>query len=172
MKTGLAVVVFLIVVSGLVAWGLARKYGPELTRTQDLVTGLIYFLEENQGRFPASESEFLASSFIEKLPDGFRIRPRPSTRFRGETHGVMITDLKPFEIAWGTDLSRVKVDDRGRVRNEKGDEIKLISWPSSPPSGRSYSWVLLDVYEQITGPKYAPATLPATLPVTTQPTAP
>lgn len=159
MKAGLAVFAFLIAVACLIAYGLARKYGPELTRTQDLVTGLIYFLEENQGRFPASEEEFRAATFVEKTPDGIRIRPKPNTRFRAETHGVVIGDLKPYEIAWGTDLSKAQVDDRGRVRNEMGDEIKLVTWPSSPPSGRSYSWVLLDVYEQVTQATSKPASV-------------
>lgn len=149
MKTGLAVVGFLILVAGVIAFGLARKYGPELTQTQDLVTGLIYFLEESGGRFPTSEAEFKAASFVEKTADGIRILPRTQTRFRTETHGIVIRDLKPFEIAWGTDLSRIKIDDRGRLRGPAGDEVKLVSWPSSPPSGRSYSWVLMDVYEQI-----------------------
>lgn len=162
MKSGLAVVGFLILVACTAAYFLASKYGPELTRTQDLVTGLIYFLEENRGRFPASEVEFRAASFVEKTPDGIRIRPKPGTRFRAETHGVVIGDLKPYEIAWGTDLSIVQVDDRGRVRNQKGDEIKLVTWPSSPPSGRSYSWVLLDVYEQVTAATSQPASGPAT----------
>lgn len=161
MKSGLAVFGFLILVACIAAYFLASKYGPELTRTQDLVTGLIYFLEENRGRFPASEQEFRAASFVEKTPDGIRIRPKPGTRFRADTHGVVIGDLKPYEIAWGTDLSKVQIDDRGRVRNEKGVEVKLVTWPSSPPSGRSYSWVLLDVYEQVTAATSQPASAAA-----------
>jgi hypothetical protein len=151
MKSGLAVVALLLLISVVIAFGLSRRYGPELTQTQDLVTGLIYFLEDHDARFPATEDEFRASAFIEKTPDGIRVLPKPGTRFRRETHGILIRDLKPFQIAWGAELTKITVDNRGKPRWPSGDEAALVSWPSSPPSSKAYTLMLLTVAEQLRG---------------------
>jgi hypothetical protein len=151
MKTGLAVVAALLLISGVIGYGLFRRYKPELTQTQDLVTGLIYFMEDHTGRFPASENEFRASPFIESTADGIRVLPKPGTKFRAETHGIVIRDLAPFKIAWGADFDRIQIDDRGKPRWPDGSEATLVVWPSSPPSAKTYAIMLLTVAEQIRG---------------------
>ena len=99
MKSGLTVVAVLLLISGVVAFWLSRRYGPELTQTQDVITGLIYFMEDHDARFPASEDEFRAAPFIEQTADGLRVLPKSGTKFRRETHGILIRDLKPFTAA-------------------------------------------------------------------------
>lgn len=151
MKSGLAVVAALLLISGLIAFWLSRRYAPELTQTQDVVTALIYFLEDHEARFPATEDEFRASAFIEKTPDGIRVLPKPNTKFRRETHGIVIRDLAPFQIAWGADLTSIQIDDRGKPRWPDGTEASLVRWPSSPPSSKAYTLMLLTFAEQIRG---------------------
>lgn len=149
MKSGLTVVAMLLLISAVVAFWLSRRYGPELTQTQDLITGLIYFMEDHDARFPASEEEFRASPFIEQTADGIRVLPKSGTNFRRETHGILIRDLKPFAVAWGADLSTITVDDRGKPRWPDGSEAALVVWPSSPPSKKAYAAMLLDIARQI-----------------------
>ena len=103
-----------------------------------------------------------AASFIEKTPDGIRVLPKAGTKFRRETHGILIRDLAPFKIAWGADLSTIKIDDRGKPRWPDGQEASLVSWPSSPPSGREYTKMLCAIAQEIRGA--APASSPATIP--------
>ncbi len=137
----------LSVVVGVRLWSQIRSGLPP---TQDLVTGLIYFLEEHGGRFPASADEFLASDFVERVDERtIRIRPRPDTRFRRKPWGVPIRDLERYGIAWGADLSRLTIDERGVVRDPQGREVVLVRWPDSPRSGRSYSRLLLAVHRQL-----------------------
>lgn len=151
MKSGLAVVAALLLISGVIAYGLYRRYKPELAQTQDIVTGLIYFMEDHAGQFPASENEFRASTFVEKTTDGFRVLPKPGTKFRTETHGIVIHDVTPFRVAWGADLTTIQIDDRGKPRWPDGKEAALVIWPSSPPSSKTYTLMLLTIAEQIRG---------------------
>lgn len=151
MKSGLTVVAVLLLISGVVAYWLSRVYGPELTQTQDLLTGLIYYMEDHDAQFPASEAEFRASPFIEQTSDGLRVLPKTDTKFRRETHGILIRDLKPFKIHWGADLSTITLDNRGKPRWPDGQEASLVSWPSSPPSGRAYTQMLCAIAREIRG---------------------
>lgn len=143
----LGLCVVLSVVVGVRLW---RQINRGLPPAQDLVTGLMYFMESHGGRFPASEEEFLASDFVEKLPDGgIRIVPRPGTRFRRTPWGVVIRDLGRYRIAWGVDLAALTIDRRGVVRDGQGNEVTLVRWPDSPRSGRSYSRLLVAVHRSL-----------------------
>lgn len=149
----------LSVVVGVRLWNQIRRGLPP---TQDLVTGLIYFMEAHGGRFPASADEFLASDFIERIDERtIRIRPWPDTRFRRKTWGAPIRDLERYGVAWGADLSKLTIDERGRVRDPQGREVVLVRWPDSPRSGRSYSRLLLAIYRQLTRAGPTPATTTA-----------
>ena len=151
-----------LAISAVIGIVLFRQYRRDLPATQDLVTGLIYFVESSGGRFPAGEDEFRAAAFVEQLPDGgFRIRPRSDSSYRRTTHGFVFHDLRPFEIAWGADLTLMALDNRGRVRDGSGNEVSLIRWPSSPHSGRIYSPLLLEVSRRARGVGAATATRPA-----------
>ncbi len=146
----------LSVVVGVRLWNQIRRGLPP---TQDLVTGLIYFMEAHGGRFPAGEAEFLASDFVERIDEQtIRIRPRPATRFRRKPWGVPIRDLQRYGVAWGTDLSALTIDERGRVRDRQGREVVLVRWPDSPRSGRSYSRLLVTIHRQLTASSTQPAT--------------
>ncbi len=158
-RTRAAVVVLALcgILSVVVGVRLWRQIHRGLPPTQDLVTGLIYFMESHGGRFPADEQEFLASPFVERLPGGgIRIRPKPDTQFRRKPWGVAIRDLSRYGIAWGADLSKLTIDERGVVRNERGEEITLVRWPDSPRSARSYSRLLLAVYRRLATPATQP----------------
>lgn len=150
MRSGLIVVGVCLFISATLAVVLRGRYKQDLVATQDLVTGLIYFMEQQQGRFPASQEEFLAADFIEPLADGaIRVRPNPETRFRRETHGIPIYDLAPFKICWGADMANVQMDERGVARFADQTEARLISWPSSGSSWKTYAIVLLGVNREI-----------------------
>jgi hypothetical protein len=145
-RNGLLVVCACLAVSTLFALALKQRYKSELLAIGDLNTGLIYFMEQNAGRFPASEAEFLASPFVERLPDGaFRVRARPDSAYRRETYGYPIRDLGRFEIQWGADLSASTLDQRGKVVDAEQRPVKLVLWPSSPNSAREYSRLLFEV---------------------------
>ncbi|RMF85715.1 MAG: hypothetical protein D6744_00970 [Planctomycetota bacterium] len=144
------VVAACLLTSAAVAFFLRTRFTQELTPTQDLVLGLIYFMEQHDGRFPQSEAEFRAADFVHELDDGaIRIEAPPDTRFRKSTHGFPIADLTPFDIQWGVDMASLHVDERGRVRDADDREVSLIRWPASPNSGRTYSMVLLSAYREI-----------------------
>jgi len=161
LRAGLAVFAALLVVSGVIGWRLAARYRQDWAATQDLVLGLIYFLEEHNGRFPDSEQEFRASSVIETLGDGaIRVLPRAGTRYGDRPHGIPIRDLSPFRIAWGTDLAALRVDENGAVRDAAGRKVELIRWPSSPPSAKGYTLFLLGVSREIRQPTAAAESQP------------
>ena len=164
MKSGLAMVAALLLISGVAAYWLSRRYGPELTETQDLITGLIYFMEDHDARFPASEDDFRASPFIERTSDGIRVLPKSGTKYRRETHGILIRDLTPFKVAWGADLTSITIDDRGKARWPDGSEAALVTWPSSPPSGRAYTQMLCKIAEEMRRERSASSSQPGGTP--------
>lgn len=123
---------------------LKSRYRGELVEVQDLLTGLLYFMEDHGGRFPTSQEEFLSSRAVEsQAGGGIRIIPRGDSRYRQTTHGAVIGDLASFKVAWGIDLTTLSVNERGRVVDPDGREVTLMVWPSSPPSSREYAKVLL-----------------------------
>lgn len=149
MKSGLIVFgtcICLAVILGVVFYLNIRE---GLAATQDVVTGLIYFMEQHEGRFPVSEEEFLASDFVERLPGGaIRIRSPRQTKFRSATNGVTIGSLQPFEIKWGTDLATLKLTEYGKAETSDGKTVELVSWKDSPPSGKGYTLLLLGAAER------------------------
>ncbi len=158
MKSGLTVVAILLLISVGLGVYLKQRYGPELSQTQDLITALSYWLEAHNGDFPPSEADFLASPFINPLDDGgFTVRPMPGSNYRRETHGIPIRDLAPFEIAWGTDLGAITIDETGKARTADDKLIELVRWPSSPPSGKGFTAFLLDIRNQIRARTSQPA---------------
>ncbi len=139
-----------LLASTIVAVGTRWQVSEDLPATQDVVTGLIYFLEQHAGRFPANAEEFLASPFVTRRPDGaIVIRPAAGTRYRAATNGVAIRDLEPFRIRWGVDLSTLHIDESGRLRDAEQREVELVRWPASPPSARKYSVLLAGISEKL-----------------------
>lgn len=158
MKSGLIVVGVLLAISVGIAFMLKQHIGPEYARTQDLVTGLAYWLESHDGEFPPSKEAFLKAPFIEPKPDGgFVVRAKADSRYRRETNGIEIYDLTPFKVAWGTNLVDLTVDEGGTARGKSGQIVELVCWPSSPPSGKGYTAFLLDVSNQCRSATSRPA---------------
>lgn len=150
MRSGIVVVTVCLLISTALAVFLSLRYKNDLAATQDVVTALIYFMESHDGRFPASPEEFLESSFIERSSDGaFRVNPLANTRFRRETHGIPIRDLAPFQIGWGADVDNIVIDERGLARFADEREARLVSWPSSGSSWKTYAIVLYGVNREI-----------------------
>lgn len=148
MKSGLTVVGVCLLVSVIAGVVLKNRYKQELVEVEDVVTGLIYFLEQNQGRFPDSEAEFVAAPFIESGPRGFRVMAPAETRYRKTTHGdkgLWIASLAPFEIKWGAELTGLTVDDYGNARDADNEKVRLVRWPSSDPSAKEFTRLLLRV---------------------------
>lgn len=161
MKSGLIVFGLCVLGSiGLSVW-LASIYGREMPPTQDLITGLLYFMEQHEGRFPASEKEFVESSFVEKVPGGIRILPQPNSMFRRETHGVIIGDLKPFQVAWGADFEKIRFNEYGKPKDMDGEPLTLVSMPTVQSSGQNYTFMLVSFHNQILE-KLKAASKPAT----------
>lgn len=121
---------------------LLLKSNEELPAMHDVVTGLLYFMEDNGARMPASEAEFLQSSFVQRDPGGIRIMPKPGSRFR-KAGGVLVPSLEPYRIAWGANLGEVSVSEYGRAMDAQGAKLELVSWAASPPSGKDYTLLLL-----------------------------
>ena len=165
MRTGLIVVGACLLGSIIIGVVLKMRYGPELASVQDVMLGLIYFMEQNDGRLPESEAEFRAAPFVEERPDGgVRISAPEQTIFQKQTHGIPIPDLSIYEIQWGTNLTKLIVDDRGKVRDENGKLVELLKWPSSPPSGKAYTLILYADSERIRNAAAAPTSAPTTAP--------
>jgi hypothetical protein len=152
MRVGLTIVGVCLLLSVVIAWQLKQKYGPEWASAQDVFMGLTYFMETHDGRLPESEAEFLESGFVERQPDGsIKIRPPATSKFNTKVHGIPIASLAPFRIRWGLDLSSLKVDDYGNARDAEQKKVEALSWPSSPPSGKAYTLLLIDVWKKIRG---------------------
>ncbi|MCA9242486.1 MAG: hypothetical protein KDA32_00920 [Phycisphaerales bacterium] len=148
MRSGLIVVGICLAVSIVAGVVLAGRYRGELVQVEDVVTGLIYFLEKNEGRFPQSQEEFEASPFVETGPQGVRILSPEQTKYRKPTHGdkgLWIPSLEPFKINWGAQLDGLTVDEFGNARDTKGDKVRLVRWPSSEPSAKEFTILLLRV---------------------------
>ncbi len=165
-----------LVASTIVAVGTRRQISQDLVQTQDVVTGLIYFLEEHDGRFPGSPEEFLASDFVESRADGtLVIHPRAGTRYRDQTSACPISSLDPFRIRWGTDMTSLHIDEFGKLRDDAGREVELARWPASPPSARKYSVLLAGISEklrELAAQHAAAASMPAATSQESAPTGP
>lgn len=163
MKSGLLVVAACMVVGAVLGVGVYLRIREGLAQTQDVVTGLIYFMEQHDGRFPSSEAEFLGSEFVERLPGGaIRIKGPRETKFRNVTNGASIPSLPPFEIRWGTDLSTLQLNEYGKAKDPEGNTVELLKWQSSPPAGKGYTIILLDAFRHCRPvPRALPATMPA-----------
>ncbi|MFN0136170.1 MAG: hypothetical protein ACKVS9_08655 [Phycisphaerae bacterium] len=168
MRNGL--IVFSLCILGSIGLSvmLFLTYKRETPATQDLITGLLYFMEQHDGRFPASEAEFRACSFVEPLPSGgVRIKPVTDSQFRRQTHGVEIADLKPFQIAWGADLAALSFNEYGKARDADNNPVALITFPTVRSSGKNYTFMLLAFREQILAkkqPESAPSSALSTEP--------
>lgn len=139
-----------LVLGTVLAFSLQSTFAKDLPETQDVVIGLLYYMEEHGGQFPASEKEFLASSFVEPDPaGGFRVRPKQPTQFRQQTNGVLIRDLAPFRIAWGADLAHLRINEYGRVLDANGNPVELVRWPNSPTSAKDYSSWLVSIHRAL-----------------------
>lgn len=137
-----------LVVGTVLAIALQSRFTRSLPETQDVMTGLIYYMEDHGGEFPPSEKAFLSSSFIELAPEGgLRVLAKAGTKFRSTTNRVLIRDLAPFKIAWGADLGKLRVNEYGRVLNDEGNPVELVRWPDSPQSAKSYSAWLVSIHQ-------------------------
>lgn len=171
MRTGIIVFVATLALSCVLGVAMYYYYQPQLAAVQDLVIGLGYFMEEH-GRFPASEAEFTASDFVEKLPNGaIRIKPRMNSVLIRNLHQQPIESLKPFQIAWGTDLNHLQPDTTGALYDAAGNKVELLIWPASPPSGKMYSLTIMEMYSRLleqgritTQPASKPASEPSSRP--------
>lgn len=149
MKNGSIVIAGCLLLSVVLGAVLYSRYRTTLPAVQDVVTGLIYFIEEHEGRFPASQEEFLSAGIFEKGADGaWRIVPRPNSHYQHNPHRAPIASFEPFKIAWGADLSTWTVAERGVVHDGSGEGVLPVTWPSSPKSGEGYARILLRVHAE------------------------
>lgn len=145
------VVALLFVLSGLIAWQLRGRYSPELAGNQDLMIALMYFMEDHDGRLPASEAEFRGQSYVEGLDNGavrIHVKPEYEDRYRRPS-GVRIADLGSYAIAWGRAMDDLVLDDYGNTRGADKEKVELIRWAASPPSGKTNTQILLRVRDEM-----------------------
>ena len=100
-------------------------------------------------------------AFVEKVPGGIRILPQPNSMFRRETHGVIIGDLKPFQVAWGADFEKIRFNEYGKPKDMDGEPLTLVSMPTVQSSGQNYTFMLVSFHNQILE-KLKAASKPAT----------
>jgi hypothetical protein len=138
---------------GLIVFGaFQRRYERDLADITDLRAGLVWFMEHNEGRFPSSEEEFVASPVVERLPDGaLRISCRTRYPFPGWARGNVVSDIGRFHIRWGTDVSTLCIDHAGTVRDASGNEVLLIQWPGDTEFSRIYTRQFLEASRQVVG---------------------
>jgi hypothetical protein len=114
---------------------------------EDVFTGLVYFLEDNGGRFPASEAEFVASQFVQRQADGsLCIIARPGSPYRPRVHGVTIRDLSAYRVAWGADLAKWHVAEDGAAVDPSGKRTLLVGHVSiAEKVARDYTRDLIEI---------------------------
>ena len=133
---------------------------------RELFTAFTYFLEDNQGRFPASEAELKAAQFVQEQPDGtLLLVNRPDDRFRRGVAGYPLKALERFHIPWGVDLASLTIDREGITRDPDGEEVLIISQGASIDILRRFTRDLQTVAEEIRGDGEAAAGEPNAAPV-------
>lgn len=132
-KGGLAVFFLCVLVGSIGGFIMVRNAQVRIQESQNLVLGLIYFMEQHGGRLPESLDEFLASPFIERKPAGgdavsVVIHPYPQSGYRKDPRPIVIDDLNNYTIDWGVDLGTLTADERGEFRDPKGATVKVFQW--------------------------------------------
>lgn len=158
------IVICLCLVAGVVlALVGVERYKESVANVEDVFTGLTYFLEDHQGRFPVSEAEFRQCAFLETLSSGaIRIRPRPESRFRKHTYARPIRKLADFEIRWGVDLSMLRWNAAEELaEDEKGSEVLVIGPVSTIPARRAFTHDLMRIVKQIRSESLPATAVPA-----------
>lgn len=150
MRGGLLVVAIVALIGVVIGALSVAHTSRRVDVVQDLFTGLVYYLDDHDGRLPPSKDAFLDAPFVEPLPDGgCRILNREDDRFGREAVGVAVDDLDRYEIPWGVNLQTLTVDKEGAVRNPDGEEVLLIKGGPPLDAVRRFSRDLLRVAKEI-----------------------
>lgn len=150
-RSGLLVVGVTLLVGAAIGLVSFIRYKHSVHTIEDLFTALVYFLEDHEGRFPASADELLQSDFVKKEGDGnFRVEPRSTSRFRPTTYGQRI-ELDRMGVRWGVDLSRLSFEKlTGIIRDEDAHDALLLGEVASIPVRRRFTFDLLAVHCELT----------------------
>lgn len=163
MRNAFIVIGICLAISGFMGYRLWTMLTTDLVAVQDLMLGLIYYMEAN-GEFPASEAEFLAAPFVTRDDANNIVIRHPEGSAFNKPHGYPIADLAPFEIRWGSEMADLRIVDRegnlpdpnapnapetGTVSDGAGQKVVLIKLPNSPPSGKVYSAILVNAYRDL-----------------------
>lgn len=151
-RGGLVVVGITLVVGLIVGVVSFARYKHSVETIEDLFTGLVYFLEDHAGRFPASADEFLKSDFVKSDADGrIRISGRPASPYRPHAYGVPI-DLARMHVTWGVDLSALRLEKvLWIIRDPSDHDTMLIGDVSSIQTRRKFTLDLIRVHCAIAG---------------------
>ncbi|MGE3180744.1 MAG: hypothetical protein AB7N71_03880 [Phycisphaerae bacterium] len=150
-RTGILIVLVTLAVGCGLGFFSYYRYRHSVQTMEDLFTAFVYFLEETDGRFPASASDLfnvgIAHGFIEKLPDdGFRVHPRRENQFRPHAYSVEIRNLDKLGVAWGSDLGAMSYEEPlSIVRDKDGNDALLIGDITSIKGRRWFTYDLLRV---------------------------
>jgi hypothetical protein len=153
-RSGLLVVGLALAVGTAIGLFSFVRYKHSVQTIEDLFTALVYFLEDHDGRFPASAEEFLKSEFVQKQPDGkISVQPRPTSRFRPHAYGVPMR-LDDMGVPWGIRLEELKfekLDRDGILRDSRGYDTFLIGEIASTHVRRRFTFDLLTVHCELRG---------------------
>lgn len=151
-RSGLLVVGVTLVIGVVIGLVSFVRYKHSVQTIEDLFTALVYFLEDHEGRFPATADELLKSKIVRQEADGqIRVEPRSSSRFRPQAYGQPF-DLRRLDVRWGTDLSQLSFEKQaGIVRDENGHDTLLLGEVASIPGRRRFTFDLLVVHCELTG---------------------
>jgi hypothetical protein len=152
MKSAILIVgvTFLVgIVVGVLGFVSAKRQTLEV---RELFTSFTYFLEDHEGRFPASEDELRKAAFVEVQPDGaILLINREGDRFQRAATGYPLRKLERFKIPWGVDLSKLTIEPDGITRAADRQEVLIIGQGASIDILRQFTRDLIKVAEVIRG---------------------
>ena len=126
------------------------SYQRRVAATSDVFSALVLFLELHDGRFPASEEEFVRDSFERKGPHSELVVRDPGHSLNvGKVYGTPFNDLKAFEIRYGTPLADLDGTGSTVVSRQTGEDILLIKLPEGEAASRKYTKALFEVWTRI-----------------------
>lgn len=156
MKSGLTLVVVLIVIGVVAGVYQVAATGERMRELQDLFAGFVWYLEAHEGEFPASAEAFVAAPFVEETPAGLVIRPRDAEGDRLRTTGRPIGNLADYRVNWGVALAALTLDDEGVPRDADGRETLALRQGASKRVLEQFTRDLMWAAEDIRAASDAP----------------
>ncbi len=153
-RGGLLVVSLALIAGAVIGAVSFVSYKQSVHAIDDLFTAFVYFMDDHDGRFPASEQELIETGMLRHEPDGAlhfdKSHARPDHPIRPQISGARVASLQRFAIPWGIDFARLSHEvipnDALIVRDANGYEVLAIGEVASVQVRRRFTWDLLRYY--------------------------